>query len=35
VSGGRQWRPLENGDYIYGKKRLREIDRRVRFSSSG
>jgi transcription elongation factor GreB len=21
----------ENGDYIYGKKRLREIDRRVRF----
>jgi transcription elongation factor GreB len=23
----------ENGDYIYGKKRLREIDRRVRFLS--
>jgi len=22
---------LENGDYLYGKKRLREIDRRVRF----
>src|SRR3954447_19955359 len=21
----------ENGDYIYGKKRLREIDRRIRF----
>jgi len=21
----------ENGDYLYGKKRLREIDRRVRF----
>ncbi|MGI9433514.1 MAG: transcription elongation factor GreB, partial [Geminicoccaceae bacterium] len=21
----------ENGDYIYGKKRLREIDRRMRF----
>ncbi len=23
----------ENGDYIYGKKRLREIDRRIRFLS--
>src|ERR1700754_1096869 len=23
----------ENGDYIYGKKRLREIDRRVRYLS--
>ncbi|MGH7061822.1 MAG: transcription elongation factor GreB, partial [Stellaceae bacterium] len=23
----------ENGDYIYGKKRLREIDRRLRFLS--
>jgi transcription elongation factor GreB len=23
----------ENGDYIYGKKRLREIDRRMRFLS--
>ncbi len=22
----------ENGDYLYGKKRLREIDRRIRFS---
>ena len=21
----------ENGDYLYGKKRLREIDRRIRF----
>ena len=21
----------ENGDYIYGKKRLREIDRRIRY----
>jgi transcription elongation factor GreB len=21
----------ENGDYIYGKKRLREVDRRIRF----
>jgi transcription elongation factor GreB len=21
----------ENGDYIYGKRRLREIDRRIRF----
>jgi transcription elongation factor GreB len=26
-----QRRPSENGDYIYGKKRLREIDRRIRF----
>jgi len=26
-----QWDRSENGDYIYGKKRLREIDRRVRF----
>ncbi len=25
----------ENGDYLYGKKRLREIDRRIRFSRSG
>jgi hypothetical protein len=25
----------ENGDYLYGKKRLREIDRRIRFSPSG
>ncbi|MGP1630285.1 MAG: transcription elongation factor GreB [Giesbergeria sp.] len=24
----------ENGDYIYGKKRLREIDRRIRFLTS-
>ena len=24
----------ENGDYIYGKKRLREIDRRIRFRTS-
>ena len=24
----------ENGDYLYGKKRLREIDRRIRFSVS-
>lgn len=24
----------ENGDYIYGKKRLREIDRRIRFLAS-
>src|SRR3954470_14108673 len=23
----------ENGDYIYGKRRLREIDRRIRFLS--
>ncbi|HJW12930.1 MAG TPA: transcription elongation factor GreB, partial [Albitalea sp.] len=23
----------ENGDYLYGKKRLREIDRRIRFLS--
>ncbi|MBS1147757.1 MAG: GreA/GreB family elongation factor [Proteobacteria bacterium] len=23
----------ENGDYIYGKKRLREVDRRIRFLS--
>jgi transcription elongation factor GreB len=23
-----------NGDYIYGKRRLREIDRRIRFSST-
>src|SRR4029453_18234135 len=23
----------ENGDYIYGKKRLREIDRRIRYLS--
>ena len=25
----------ENGDYIYGKKRLREIDRRIRFHDNG
>ena len=25
----------ENGDYIYGKKKLREIDRRIRFLSKG
>lgn len=25
----------ENGDYLYGKRRLREIDRRIRFLSSG
>ena len=24
----------ENGDYIYGKRRLREIDRRIRFLST-
>jgi transcription elongation factor GreB len=24
---------LENGDYIYGKRRLRELDRRIRFLS--
>ena len=24
----------ENGDYIYGKRRLREIDQRVRFLST-
>ena len=24
----------ENGDYLYGKKRLREIDRRIRFLRS-
>src|SRR4051812_13656026 len=23
--------PAESGDYIYGKRRLREIDRRIRF----
>ena len=23
----------ENGDYLYGKRRLREIDRRIRFLS--
>ena len=28
--GGGQRRPLRNGDYLYGKRRLREIDRRVR-----
>ena len=28
-NGGRS----ENGDYIYGKKRLREVDRRIRFLS--
>src|SRR4051812_42527307 len=28
ASNGDRW---ENGDYIYGKKRLREIDRRIRF----
>jgi transcription elongation factor GreB len=25
----------ENGDYIYGKRRLREIDRRIRYLSKG
>jgi transcription elongation factor GreB len=25
---------LENGDYIYGKRRLREIDQRIRFLST-
>ena len=25
----------ENGDYLYGKKRLREIDRRIRFLTNG
>jgi len=25
----------ENGDYIYGKRRLREIDRRIRFCPNG
>ena len=25
----------ENGDYIYGRKRLREVDRRINFLSSG
>ena len=25
----------ENGDYIYGKRRLREIDRRIRFTFAG
>src|ERR1700754_3988446 len=25
----------ENGDYIYGKRRLREIDRRIRFLTKG
>ena len=25
----------ENGDYIYGKRRLREIDRRIRFLDEG
>ena len=24
----------ENGDYLYGKRRMREIDRRIRFSPS-
>ena len=29
--GGGNGDRSENGDYIYGKKRLREIDRRIRF----
>src|SRR5438552_12293521 len=38
VVGGVAWAAgngdrSENGDYIYGKKRLREIDRRIRFLS--
>ena len=28
--GRKERRPLGNGDYLYGKKRLREIDRRIR-----
>jgi len=31
--GGGQWRRSENGDYIYGRKRLREIDRRLSYLS--
>ena len=32
VSGRRRTATArENGDYLYGKKRLREIDRRIRF----
>lgn len=29
--GGLNGDRSENGDYIYGKRRLREIDRRIRF----
>lgn len=29
--GGQQWGSLREWDYLYGKKRLREIDRRIRF----
>jgi transcription elongation factor GreB len=31
AGNGDRW---ENGDYIYGKRRLREIDRRIRFLST-
>ena len=31
VLGGQNGDRSENGDYLYGKKRLREIDRRIRF----
>ena len=33
VLGSRERRSIGNGDYIYGKRRLREIDRRIRFLS--
>ena len=33
VVGGENGDRSENGDYLYGKRRLREIDRRTRFLS--
>ena len=34
VTAARNGDRSENGDYIYGKRRLREIDRRIRFLST-